>query len=934
MADFYDIFKYSRDEKLSNQKKKKKTKKDDKKINYIDTNNYSKKPVSTSNEDNISIFSTSTNVPDSKKILLNENKINQLVPQTTQKKKVTSKKDNNSGFLKSSEAFSDGYDFGDVTKTILGTTGDVLGNVSKGFLNTVEGSVDSVRYKLSDFLEFIGKDKAAKKIKENAQTDVTNYLLGNVINNANKNSVLGNKSDSVTQGVGNVAAFIGMGRLTGGSNLSSFANSFTSAYGNARSEAYNNGADDKTAKTTGLISGFSEAISEQIFSGIPGLKTAGWGDKVTGKIGKSVSKYFGSSAGKAAIKVLDAAGEGSEEIISNVLTSIGNNIAHNINEKYTYGMENQSGNILEDIKTELTSQESWDAFISAALTSAITNGGVDIVNNTRNNSAIKSYAKENNITTEQAKQLFNEVAQKSANQEVTSNYKEQVELEEQLKNRLATNIKEDIKTGNNKINLEDMKNAFLSKENFMKSVGTKYKENNKEIYKTSSEGLNLIDSYRAYNGNENKISEINNIQKYMEGRNIDSRFDATMFESEKQNALWQTKDGKSTVIFNPNATQEQIIEEIATHEMTHDIINQKTETGTNLFNDVLEYAKATENYESMRKDLEKSYSKYYDTASKDFSQKIDEEVVANTLGKQLGTQEYINRIVNNNPNIAQKIYRWVVDKLQASNTIKDSNNNVTGFKSERLYWEGVKNRFEKAYNEANNSNMDNDAKKYHLSKNAFKEIQDALNNINSDINSMVKLRDFTPEQLVSVGVNDLPMLVRKGHLRENILTSSEAENMGYSTKGKHYHGLGIDTYVKAIDSLDNPIAVYQYTDKGKYSTDNFIVLTEIKDSDNNNIIVPIEIHKKGQYNNVEIDVNRVKTTYGKNNPNYFNNMIKTGDLVEVYNKKRSTKLPIQSGNFSTSDINNISQTDTKVNSDTSSINILCKKMEMILDIQQ
>ena len=181
-----------------------------------------------------------------------------------------------------------------------------------------------------------------------------------------------------------------------------------------------------------------------------------------------------------------------------------------------------------------------------------------------------------------------------------------------------------------------------------------------------------------------------------------------MFENEKQNAIWQTKDGKSTVIFNSNATQEQIIEEIATHEMTHDIINQNTETGTSLFSDVLEYAKSTENYENMRKDLEKSYSKYYDTTSKDFSQKIDEEIVANTLGKQLGTQEYINRIVNNNPNIAQKIYRWVVDKLQTSNTIKDNNNNITGFKSERLYWEGVKNRFEKAYNEAklNNDGID------------------------------------------------------------------------------------------------------------------------------------------------------------------------------------------------------------------------------------
>lgn len=668
----------------------------------------------------------------------------------TKKKKITAK--DTEGWLKSTQKakeikklWSDGYDVGDISKTILKTgnvavnsAADAMVNIGKGTFTAAEGIVDAARYEIGDVFKKSanwqadmwekagykdyakGLRKSGQQIydyeKSNATMNVTGALLGetndifkkNWSKKVDENSILDSKADSVMQGVGQVGFNIGAGYLTGGSSLSTFGTTFASAYGNARSEAYNNGADDKTAKTAGLISGLSEAISEQVFSGIPGLKTAGWGDKVIGKIGKSVENYFGSSTGKMAIKALDAIGEGSEEIISNVLTSIGNNIAHNINEKYTYGMENQSGNILEDIKAELTSQESWDAFISAMLTSAITNGGVDIVNNKRNNSAIKSYAKENNITTEQAKQLFNEVSRKNASQEVTSNYKEQVELEEQVKNRLATNIKEDIKTGNNKINLEEMRNAFLSKENFMKSVGTKYKENNKEIYKTSSEGLNLIDSYRAYNGNENKIPEINNIQKYMEGRNIDSRFDATMFESEKQNALWQTKDGKSTVIFNPNATQEQIIEEIATHEMTHDIINQKTETGTSLFSDVLEYAKSTENYENMRKDLEKSYSKYYDTTSKDFSQKIDEEIVANTLGKQLGTQEYINRIVNNNPNIAQKIYRWVVDKLQTSNTIKDNNNNVTGFKSERLYWEGVKNRFEKAYNEAkvNNDGID------------------------------------------------------------------------------------------------------------------------------------------------------------------------------------------------------------------------------------
>lgn len=208
--------------------------------------------------------------------------------------------------------------------------------------------------------------------------------------------------------------------------------------------------------------------------------------------------------------------------------------------------------------------------------------------------------------------------------------------------------------------------------------------------------------------------------------------------------------------------------------------------------------------------------------------------------------------------------------------------------------------------------------KNHLSKNALNEVYDTLNNPNTDVDTMIKLRDFTPKQLVSVGVKDLPMLVRKSHLKENILTSVEAENKGYSTKRKHYHGLGIDTYMNAIDSLDNPIAVYQYTDKGNYSKDNFIVLTEIKDSSSHNIIVPIEIHKKGQYNNVEININRIKTVYGKNNSKYFENMVKNGNLIEIYNKKRSVKLPIQSGNLNTSTENNIPQSNTNVKSDTSS----------------
>lgn len=266
---------------------------------------------------------------------------------------------------------------------------------------------------------------------------------------------------------------------------------------------------------------------------------------------------------------------------------------------------------------------------------------------------------------------------------------------------------------NNVLSKKDsMKDISSEKEKLIGEIGTKsVDENGKEIYKISSKGLNLVESYLAYNGADNKIDEIKNIQDFMNGRNIEARFDATVFNNESLNAVWETKEGKTNVVFNPNASKEAIIEEIAIHEMLHDIINQETTISNNLFNDVLNYSKTIENYKSIRDDISESYSKYYDKDSKDFSHKIDEEVVAKTLEKQLGTQEYITRIVNNNASLAQKIYRWIIDKLQTFNE-------SIGFKSEKIYWESVKNKFEKAYRSQDYSNAEkNDIRNKIVTKN-------------------------------------------------------------------------------------------------------------------------------------------------------------------------------------------------------------------------
>lgn len=410
-----------------------------------------------------------------------------------------------------------------------------------------------------------------------------------------------------------------------------------------------------------------------------------------------------------------------------------------------------------------------------------------------------------------------------------------------------------------------------------------------------SSNANINELRRTASMYLNNTARSNNTIKLLENiikdRNYIIRFNPNITNEQgvPVNGLITKENGKTIIELNPNA--DNYVEFLVIHEITHDIATKEMKEL------ILDYAKQDPEFEKSLESLKERYK----------TDDVSDEVVADVCGELFGNREFIQSVVEKKPNIFKKIL----------NNIRKLAEKIKGTSADEYvsFVENLKEMWEDAYY-SNRSDLSKTM--YHLSENALNEVNDALNNPNTDINSMVKLRDFTPEQLVSVGVSDLPMLVRKGHLRENILTSSEAENKGYSTKGKHYHGLGIETYMNAIDSLDNPIAVYQYTDKGNYSKDNFIVLTEVKDSDNNNIIVPIEIHKRGQYNKVEIDINRIKTTYGKNNSNYFDDMVKNGSLVEIYNKKRSAKLPIQSGNFNTSTANNIPQSGNNVNSNTSS----------------
>ena len=125
------------------------------------------------------------------------------------------------------------------------------------------------------------------------------------------------------------------------------------------------------------------------------------------------------------------------------------------------------------------------------------------------------------------------------------------------------------------------------------------------------------------------------------------------------------------------------------------------------------------------------------------------------------------------------------------------------------------------------------------------------------------------------------MLINSSHILENILTKNETIKLKIFKKKINYHGLGVKKFLKVIYNLDAPEIIL----KSKNCKD-YIIVTKIYNNKFEQIIVPIYIETRGNYNNVEIATNKIKTVYGKRHiNNYISTNIKIGKFIIIYNKK-------------------------------------------------
>ena len=279
-------------------------------------------------------------------------------------------------------AFEDGYQVGDVTKSILGTAGDIGLNAVKGVWNIGEGIGDLASYGVAAVADKLGEDAFARGVREKAKESLFDNATKSAQDFLNKYSVLGETSDAILQGVGQVAGIYATGGLGSAAGLGStgvsaltFGTMFLSGTGSGMGEAYQMGANDLQALKIGLNSGAADAVSELIFAGLgkeinalgfsKGLSSA---DNILAKLaGSKIKNQVAKNVVEFGIK---SGAEGLEEVIAGIAQAYG---------KYDTLLKDQGmtfGDVLKD-------ENLLEQFVVGSFTSGLAqSSGLNIANQT------------------------------------------------------------------------------------------------------------------------------------------------------------------------------------------------------------------------------------------------------------------------------------------------------------------------------------------------------------------------------------------------------------------------------------------------------------------------------------------------------------------------------------------------------------------------
>jgi hypothetical protein len=295
---------------------------------------------------------------------------------------VATKEEDRSWFEKG--AFEDGYQFGDVTKTILGSATDLIENLGTGIIGMGEKAVDALAWAAPYFAQGqyyqnggayqpLAQQKMFEESISESKTEMEKFIERDLYDeekvaktiisspvksltgiDAERESVFGEKSDSLVQSAGQLGATIGLQAV----GVTWFVTTGVTSFGGETENALNEGATMEEAGLSAAISAGAEILTEKLSGGISfGGKTLDdlWVNQLTRRISNKALRTM-SKLG------IDAVGEGSEEVVSQVISNLGSSL---------YREEN-----LSDL---LASEEAVDEYIESFIGGAVLGGGSSVV---------------------------------------------------------------------------------------------------------------------------------------------------------------------------------------------------------------------------------------------------------------------------------------------------------------------------------------------------------------------------------------------------------------------------------------------------------------------------------------------------------------------------------------------------------------------------
>ncbi len=418
----------------------------------------------------------------------------QLVQQEKDNSRVTGvvKGLEDSGYIKTG-AFEDGYQFGDLTKTVGSTILSGFNSIGRGAMGMVEGIGDAINYVVAGAEDKLGLDDLAKTTREFAKRDLVDEITM-PSSDAYQDSVLGNKSDSIVESIGGMLPSIalgGMASTTKGATALTSGSMFTSSYGQGVSEAYANGATDEEAQTYGLISGIAETATEMMFGGLgKGSKALGISKSaipIDDVLAKSVSSKFKSKlAQNLTTAMIKSSGEGFEEVASGILQGIG--------KKMTFESDKELSDILKD-------EQLLDQFIGGAVASGImqTPGLVKSTKQGRDMST--GY-------TDNEQKVVDNIIDSRFNESLKENPEMSKKEQDNLRNTIEETVKKDLDEGN--LTPKEINDALGSDDYQTYQQESQRKQDLEKQLKELQSKSTTDMSYSEYNENNQKIADLQN----------------------------------------------------------------------------------------------------------------------------------------------------------------------------------------------------------------------------------------------------------------------------------------------------------------------------------------------------------------------------------------------------------------------------------------